>query len=226
MGATSGLRVAREDMRESLRRTVPALDITQQRVAVALAALLTEGEPVREERVADALGLSRGAVRDAVGGLRTVVRDERGNVTGCCGLTLSATPHRLAVERTAGARLHTWCAWDALLLCGILGRPIRSTSRCAVTGEPIEVDARPDGTYAARPPATVMSFVMPDLAARSIFETFCRFVRFFSSAAACREWLPQDYDVLVLSLGEACDLARTVNGACFPVMAGRGADGR
>jgi len=205
------------DLEQRLRTIVPVLDITQQRVAAELTRLLSYGAPVTPERVADALHVSSTVVTSALGGLRSVVLDDHGRAVSCCGLTVRETAHRLEVD---GRMAYTWCAWDALVLPELLGRPVRATSRCPASGDAIAVEVRVDGTHNADPETTVMSFVMPDVDWGSdIAASFCRHVHFFASAELCTHWLEHHRQAFLLPLEAGCRFARMATRAGFPDLA-------
>ena len=203
-----------------LATAVPELDATRQRVAVALTRLLAEGEPISVRHLATAVALPEAAVEEALGGLRTVSRDEQGRATSACGLTLSATDFRLSYR---GRSLYTWCALDTFLVAGLLGGDVRSDSCCPVTGEPVSVHAGPGGVRFAEPASAVMSLSLADLSRPGpIGAAFCRHVKFFASGETCERWLAGERDVVPVALDEAGELADTLNRATFPAALGGG----
>jgi alkylmercury lyase len=216
----SGAAPAPDDIARRVLAAVPDLDATQQRVAMTLTRLLSQGAPVGLDRLTAVVDLPGVEVRRAVEDLRTARRGEDGRLIACCGLTLRETPHRLHV---AGRSVYTWCPWDALMLPQILGTPVRSTSPCPMTQDVITVTVRPDGGHAARPGTAVMSFTAPSPdPGADVVATFCNLVRLFSSSASCVAWIADRRDVLMLTLDDACRLAHTVTRTCFGAVLGRG----
>jgi hypothetical protein len=200
-----------EDIEARLLKTMPALTATQQRVVVTVVRLLAEGTPVAVGEVAGALGLDDETVDAAVAPLQTVVRDESGRIVACCGVTVRETACRL--DSDAG-RAYMWCAWDALVAPELLERDVRAVSTCPATGERLCLELRRHGEILARPPGVVLSFVVPD-PSPDIARSFCRFVRFYASAAAAAGDA-RDAGLLVLSLEDGRRLARAVYRARFP----------
>ena len=192
---------------------VPTLTLDQQQVALTLTRLLAAGEPVTLERVCEVVGLTSERGEAALAGLRSVVRDEHGRAVTCCGLSLRETPHLLMVNER---RLYTWCAWDVLFLPELLGRTVRATSRCPVSGERISVELGPGRTPTVCPASAVLSFVLPDPSPTADpYQSFCHFVNFFNSPESGLEFASTNERVFLLSVEEGYRLGQAVNRACF-----------
>jgi alkylmercury lyase len=67
-----------------------------------------------------------------------VYRDDQ-KIIGALGLSLIPTPHRIQLN---GRALYTWCAADTLALPASLDADVDIQSRCAYTGELIEITLR------------------------------------------------------------------------------------
>lgn len=198
--------------------SVTTLSLMAQQVLVTIVRLLAEGESVALPRVATSLDLPVGQVEAVVGRLRTASRDAEGRVTACFGLTVEETPHRVVID---DRELHTWCAWDALLLPALLADRVRCSSPCPVTGETLEVEVEPTGEIAARPPSTVMTFALFEgPPGERLRESFCELVRFVSDSDAAERWTSALDNTIVLRLEEAARLARAVDEACCPDVLG------
>jgi alkylmercury lyase len=196
-----------------LLESVPTLDLEQQHVALTLTRLLAAGEPVALERVYEVVGLTPERGEAALAELRSVVRDERGRAVTCCGLSVRETAHLLMVDER---RLYTWCAWDVLFLPELLGRTVRATSRCPVSGEQISVELGPGRTPTVCPASAVLSFVLPDPSPTADpYQSFCHFVNFFNSPEAGLEFASDNERVFLLSVEEGYRLGQVVNRACF-----------
>ena len=209
----SGENAQMEEIERLLLESVPTLDLEQQQVALTLTRLLAAGEPVALERVCEVVGLTPERGEAALAGLRSVVRDERGRAVTCCGLSLRETAHLLMVDER---RLYTWCAWDVLFLPELLGRTVRATSRCPVSGEQISVELGPGRTPTVCPASAVLSFVLPDPSPTADpYLSFCHFVNFFDSPEAGLEFVSGNEHLFLLSVEEGYRLGQAVNRACF-----------
>jgi alkylmercury lyase len=202
------------DLERELLDRIPLPTDDQRRLASVLTALLVNGRPVEIEQLAQELAWPDARVASVLTGMRSVLRDQEGRVFSCFGLTLKDTRHRLYVGERM---LHTWCAWDALLLAGVLARPVRAESSCPASSEPISVEVAPDGLRTTHPTSTVVSFILPDLSpGANPFESFCKLVNFFASRQLAETWTAQHEYLSVLSLKEAYRLAQSVTRRCLP----------
>ena len=186
---------------------LPKLDRTEQQIAVELYRLLADGQPVERDRLSRRAGVPLSRVTQLLSSWPGVYQDDQGRVIGFWGLS-SATmpPHRFEV---AGQKLWTWCAWDALFIPGILGTSARVESTCATTGQPVSMVVGPQGVTALSPAGSVLSFLRPE--ARfdySVILNFCRYVLFFSSEAAGRQWTSQRRNAFLLTIADGFELGR------------------
>ena len=168
--------------------------------------LLADGRPVSVEDLAATAGRPVDDIRQTVASLPYVERDDQGRIVGS-GLTLRETPHHFEVE---GKRLYTWCALDALVFPGLLGRTARIESPCHGTGTPVRVTVEPTGVTRVDPATAVVSVVSivvpgkPD----SIRGAFCDHVHFFASTQAAQGWLDEHPGMTVHPVAEAFRLGR------------------
>ncbi|WP_307857304.1 organomercurial lyase MerB [Mycobacterium sp. SM1] len=165
--------------------------------------LLTRGQPVTVEQLAQAAGCTLEQVRAALAEMPDTEYDEHGRVVGS-GLTLRPTDHRFEVGGTA---LYTWCALDTLVFPTILGRTAYVTSPCHATGVPVRVTVASDRITHVDPDSAVVSIVTPE-APTSIRAAFCDHVHFFAGAQAAAPWLASHPGATVLPVAEAHDLAK------------------
>ena len=143
---------------------------------------------------------------------------------GFWGLAIPKMKHRFELD---GARLHTWCAWDALFLPELLGKTARVESACATSGQSVRLTVSPAAVESADPVPLFVSFVAPD-ASRfegDIIQRFCHYVHFVRSRDDGEAWVAKNPDTFLLTLDEAVELARLKNyaqfGACRSATAGR-----
>ena len=118
-------------------------------------------------------------------------RDKQGNVVGLLGLSQNEYAHKFHVN---GQRLSTWCALDALFLPILLDQTAEVTGRCPVTKDAIYLTISPKQVERYDPVSVVVSVVIPDIRLDSlasvehIWNAFCTYVHFFSSAQAGSTW--------------------------------------
>jgi alkylmercury lyase len=90
---------------------------------------LAGGEPVAEP-----------ALTPAAERWPNVELDDHGRIVALAGLSLTPTAHRFTV---GGRQLYTWCAWDTLVLPGLLDQPAHVESTCPVTRRARAARGRP-----------------------------------------------------------------------------------
>jgi alkylmercury lyase len=187
-----------------------------RRVGLALYRLIAGGVPVTVTHLGDETGLDGNGVRTALDGFHAsnIEYDAAGAIVGFRGLSQRPTRHVLRVD---GRALYAWCAFDALFLAEVLGRPVDVASTCAATGMDIHLTVTAEGIGNADPAGAVMSFIMPedpDYRA-DIRATFCRYVKFFAARSATAGWRAENPGTVVLTLDEAHALGRIRNQRAF-----------
>jgi alkylmercury lyase len=168
--------------------------------------LLSEGEPVALERLADAIGRSVEAVEAELGEQAGAERDDEGRLVGF-SLTLRPTSHRFTVD---GRTLYAWCASDTLMFPVILGRAGIVESTCPQTGRPIRIELTPGGVKRLDPSEAVVSAVRPSGRLVDVRGSTCDHGHFFSSAATSTGWAGEHPEGYVLPVDEAFRLDREV----------------
>lgn len=168
--------------------------------------LLSEGEPVALERLADAIGWPVDDVEAELGEQASAERDDQGRLVGF-SLTLRWTPHRFTID---GRTLYAWCASDTLMFPVILGRAGLVESTCPQTGRPIRIELTPDGVKRVDPSEAVVSAVRPGGRLADVRGSTCDHGHFFSSAAASTGWAGEHPEGYVLPVDEAFRLDREV----------------
>jgi alkylmercury lyase len=197
---------------DQLACCVQQLDPVEQRAQVTLFRLLAEGAPVPPARIAAATGHSQDEIRRFLWRWHGV-RTRGGEVVAFQGLSLPETPHRFGV---AGRALHTWCAWDTLFLPEVLGRRAEVESTCPTSGATISLSVDRDGPRDVAPADTVLSFCPASpVFVDGVQESFCRFVHFFSSAAAAEPWVAEHPATTVITLAAGFEIGRRTNAAQF-----------
>jgi alkylmercury lyase len=204
-----------ETIARRLLDSTPPLDDTDQRLSIALYRELAHGVPVTPSALAAKARLAADEVAARIASWPGVHYDADYRITAYWGLTLKPTANRLDV---GGRDVFTWCAWDTLFLPALLGQACRVSSTCLATGEPIALVVSPAAVESAAPPASVLSFLLPDVRALrvNIIESFCRFVAFYSSPEAAQPWLDMNPEGFLLSLDEATEVGRRRLRARYP----------
>jgi alkylmercury lyase len=168
--------------------------------------LLSDGEPVALERLAEAAGWTLEAVEAGLAAQTSAERDDQGRLVGL-GLTLRPTTHRFTV---GGRALFAWCASDTLMLPVVLGRPALVESTCPQTGLTIRIEVTPDGVEQVDPAGAVVSAVRPPGQLADVRADTCDHGHFFSSRAASAAWTDAHPDGFVYPVEEAFRLDRQV----------------
>ncbi len=191
----------------------PNLSTIEQRIAVGLYRLLTEGEPVSPDRVAQHLDLSTNLVREVFDSWPAVYFDDEKNVVGFWGLALQEMPHRFKVN---GRQLYTWCAWDSLFIPELLGKTAEVESTCPISGDTISLTVNPKRVKNSSPDGAVISFLSPTTSFdMNVIASFCHYVLFFNSEESGNQWIANHKDTVLLTLDEAHEIGRVTNEATF-----------
>lgn len=193
----------------------------EQRVGLGLLRELTRGMPVGASRLALVLGTARAQVEALLedSALTPFVQaTPDGRVEGFLGLTTNRTLHRFVLE---GRPRWTWCAFDGLVLPGLLDETARIESADPETGDPVRVTVSPAKVEAATPaPLKVhVSVVCGDTcegsSANRIIATRCRYMHFFGDRGSGESWVARHPQAVLLSLGQAFELGRRCNARLF-----------
>jgi alkylmercury lyase len=191
----------------------PKLDGTKRRIALATYRRVARGVPASPEEIASDARRPAEEVKRILGDWIGVFADTEGRVYGFWGLSISAMKHRFEVD---GVRLHTWCAWDAIFLPGLLDKTARVESVCAQSGQPVRLTVSPTGVESAEPSSVFISFLLPDVRHGSdIINRFCHYVNFFRSQADGEAWIAKTPGTFLLTLDQGVELARMKNQAQF-----------
>jgi alkylmercury lyase len=173
-----------------LKRRVPATNtLEMQRLSLALYRLLGSGTPTAREQLAAACSVPQDRIEPFLREFlpSAVALDDRGAIIAFSGLSLVPTHHRFAVD---GTMLFTWCAFDALFLAEILGKPATLITQCPGSGAELTVELAPGELRGARPADCVLSIVTPDTKAccDNLRKAFCDHVNLFKDEQTFRAW--------------------------------------
>jgi alkylmercury lyase len=168
--------------------------------------LLSDGEPMALERLAEAAGWPIEDVEAALTAQTSAERDDQGRLVGLA-LTLRPTTHRVTVD---DCTLFAWCATDTLMVPVVLGRPALVESTCPQTGQAIRIELTPDRVQRVDPPDAVMTAVRLRGQLADVRADTCAHGHFFSSIAATAAWADAHPDGHIYPVEEAVRLDRQV----------------
>src|SRR6266566_186269 len=178
-----------------------------------LARLLVQGRPVAPELLARRLHRELDEVRAILGAHPELEYDAQGNLVGS-GLTLVPTTHQFRVEQRT---LFAWCAFDTLTYPVELHLSAQVTSRCPVTGSSIQLTVTPEQVLDLDPGEAQVSLVV-DVAAECCYnvrEDVRNDGHFFASREAALLWQTAHRQAVILSVDEAYQVGRMVEGSRF-----------
>ncbi len=200
-----------DQLTETLIAAAPNLGTSQRKIARAVYHYLALGEPVRDEALAEATGLSSNEVRSTLDALNGVYRDESDGIIGFWGLSLVEMPHRIEVN---DVNLYAWCAWDTLFLPDTLAAVAHVESHDPASGETIALTVTPEGVNERSHPGIAVSFLIPNGPFDAdVIASFCHYVHFFTSTENAARWMNPHDDVMAVSLDEAFEIGRQWNAA-------------
>ena len=209
-----------EAMAQAISAAMPALDVTGQRIAVAIHRLMAGGEPVTSEAIAHAVAGSVDRVEQALNSWPGVYRDDQGRVVGFWGHAIAPLDpeYRFQVD---GKTTYAWCALDTLFIPPLLGKSVRVEATCPVTGEQVSLVVDRTGAREVRPAGAVVSMVVPDGPfGYDVIESFCHRVLFFASEEAGARWAAEHNGTTLLSVQEAFELGRRLTERVDPDLLG------
>ena len=178
-----------------------------------LVRLLVQGQPVAPELLARRLHRDLDEVRSILRAHPELEYDARGNLVGS-GLTLVPTAHQFQVEQRT---LFAWCAFDTLTYPVELHLSAQVTSRCPVTGSSIQLTVTPEQVLDLDPGAAQVSLVV-DVAPEccsNVRQDVCNYGHFFASREAALLWQAAHSQAVILSVEEAYQVGRLVEGSRF-----------
>jgi len=191
----------------------PVMNITEQRLALKLYALLSEGGAVPLERLCRRSGMSVADITTTLKNWPGVFYDGNHHIIGFWGIAVDEMPHRLEIN---GTTVYTWCAWDTLFIPELLGATALITSHCASSGDEITLTISPIGIE-SQSDQIMVSFLVPDEneLIENITTSFCHYVFFFRTRASAEHWITEHPGTFLLSLDEAFTVGRKMNAARY-----------
>jgi alkylmercury lyase len=215
---TTSAKLNLAELATSIVRSLPSLNVEEQRLSSHLYRLLAEGQPVPRAVLAERVGISVETVRRILESWPGVFSDRQHRVVGYWGLSLLAaygSPHTLTMN---GQRLSAWCAWDTLFLPQLVGHIAEVESGSPCDAGIVRLTITPEQLERVEPVGSQMSVLVPDAREmqKNVITSFCHFVHFFPSQQAGEIWARKHPGTFMLSMQEAHTLARLKNEAQYP----------
>ena len=210
-----------EEMAKAISAAMPAMDATEQRIAINIYRQLAEGRPVTTEAIAQAVGIPAARVEAALNSWPGVFRDGEGRVAGFWGLTITKLEpeYRLQID---GKASFAWCALDTLFIPPLMDKTVGVQATDPVTREQVSLVVDRDGVRELTPPGAVVSMVIPDGPfGYDVIESFCHQVLFFASEVSGRRWVAKHEGTTLLTVDEAFELGRFAPERVYPDVFGR-----
>lgn len=164
---------------------------------------LAEGRPAPADELAAATGRSTEEIVEHIERTTEIEADRDYRVLGL-GVTLIPTRHRIQLPGRDHL-LYAWCVPDTLAAARVLGEPLRVTSVCPATGQPVVLELEEDRIRAADPGTAVMSWVTwfdPN----DVRATACGHMNLFVSAQAAAEFQAGYPHVVNVPVAEVADV--------------------
>lgn len=215
--------VSIEQLADAISAAMPALDATDQRIAISTYHLLAEGKPVATTAIANAVGIPVARVEDALNSWPGVYRDDQGRVAGFWGLTIAPLDPEYSMQ-IDGKTTFAWCALDTLFIPPLMDKTVRVQAADPVTGERVSLVVDGSGVRELTPPGAVVSMVIPDGPfGYDVIDSFCHRVFFFASEESGRSWVAANEGTTLLTVQEAFQLGRFAPDRVYPdVLGSRG----
>ncbi len=185
------------------------------RVLNGIARSIVAGNPVSRVQVAKlarAAGIDPATAEQSLVGIAE--RDQSDNIVGIPpGLTLTPTPHRLAVD---GRKVFAWCAEDAVIAAAFLGQTVEIESTSPLRKETVRLTVSANGVESVTPKDAVMSMIVVDTdqveldSLTAVWGVFCHNIFFFPSRREAEEWARGKNNIEMISPDEAYEIAKIV----------------
>ncbi len=192
----------------------PVMGIAEQRLALKLYRLLSEGDAVSLEHLSERVDMLLTTVKTMIKSWPGVFYDDSRRIIGFWGLAIDETQHRFKVN---GKTVYTWCAWDTLFLPELLNISADITSNCALSGDEISLTVLPEGIESSQTEQVMVSFLVPDEVElkENITTSFCHHVFFLRSRETGERWMASHPGTFLLSLDEAFSIGKKMNAARY-----------
>ncbi len=195
----------------------PVMSIAEQRLALKLYRLLSEGDAVSLEHLSERVDMLLTEVETMLKSWPGVFYDNNHRITGFWGLTIDETQHRFEIN---GKTVYTWCAWDTLFIPELLNISAHITSNCALSGDEISLTVSPEGIESSQTHRVMVSFLVPDEVElkENITTSFCHHVFFLRTPETGKRWVASHPGTFLLSLDEAFSIGKKMNSARYDLV--------
>ena len=194
------------ELAQAISAAMPALDATDQRIAISTYGLLAGGRPVPTETIAAEVGIPAVRVEQALNSWPGVYRDPEGRVFGFWGLGLARLDpeYRLQID---GKTTFAWCALDTLFIPPLMDKQVAVQATDPVNGEQVSLVVDGSGVRDLTPPGAVVSMVIPDGPfGYDVIESFCHKVLFFTSKESGSRWVAEHEGTTLLSVEDVFEV--------------------
>ena len=214
-------KVSLEELALSITAAMPALDVTDQQIALATYHLLAAGKPVAAEAIAGVVGVPAARVDAALNSWPGVFRDGEGRVAGFWGLAIAPLDPEYGLQ-IDGKTSYAWCALDTLFIPPLMGKTVTVQATDPVNGEGVSLVVDGNGVRELTPPGAVVSMVIPDGPfGYDVIESFCHKVLFFASEESGRSWVAQHEGTTLLTVQQAFEVGRFAPEFVYPDVFGQ-----
>ena len=216
-----GEKVSVEELARSISAAMPALDATDQQIAIATYRLLAAGKPVATEAIAGAVGVPAARVEAALESWPGVYRDDASHVAGFWGLAIVPQDPEYSLQ-IDGKTSYAWCALDTLFIPPLVGKTVSVQATDPVNGQRVSLVVDGNGVREVTPPGAVVSMVIPNGPfGYDVIESFCHKVLFFGSEESGRSWVAEHEGTTLLTVQEAFEVGRFAPDFVYPDVFGQ-----
>jgi alkylmercury lyase len=178
------------------------------RLQVIALQLLSKGDPVSPERLAEAWGMPLTqveAIFEQAGAQGTLQLDDSGKMIGSA-ISLIPSVHQFQIN---GKTLYAWCAYDAVYAPGVIGKNAVIESVDPLSNESIRIDVSPDGVMGSKPEEIYVTVVGMEADSKGGAQSpRCSQMHFFVSEENVKKWSADRSGVVFMTVDQLYDLAR------------------
>lgn len=198
----------REKTRQALEGLPEGAYEAELRLQVVALQLLSKGEPVSPDRLAEAWSMPLeqvNAIFEQASALGTLQLDDSGNMVGTA-LSLVPSNHKFQID---GKNLYAWCAYDAIYAPGVIGKNAIIDSVDPISNESLRIKVSPEGVTESEPKMIFATVVGMDADARGGAESpRCNQMHFFVSEENASKWAADHPGVAIMTVDQLFDVAK------------------
>ena len=161
-----------------------------------LRALAEQGAPPGRTEMIEVVGSADfPAALQRLGEMDLVVLDQSHSVVlGAYPLTIETTPHQLRMGQYS---IYAMCALDAVSVAPMFATEVMITSRCHVSGEPVQIHMQGHDVLRAQP-ATVMVGIRWQMPSAVAAHSMCTEMVFLKDWSTAQRWQGDEVDTISL----------------------------